>query len=61
MITEESKKIKIIRRKKVVVPKSQVECNVLGCDEMECNHYLSHDRNSNCEKVCGIHNEAKCI
>lgn len=61
MITEEPKKVKIIRRKKVVVPIFQIKCNVLNCEEIECYHYLLHDRNSNCEKVCGVHNKAKCV
>ena len=61
MTTEEPKKVKIIRRKKIIETKSQIKCDVSNCEETECNHYISHDKNSDCEKVCGVHKEAKCV
>jgi len=61
MTTEEPKKVKIIRRKKVIKTKSQLKCSMSDCEEIECNHYISHDKKSDCEKVCGVHKEAKCV
>ncbi len=57
-ITEPKKRI--IRRVKKVET-TQVKCNVLNCLESECNHFIFHDKKSNCENNCGVHKEAKCV
>lgn len=61
MTTEEPKKVKIIRRKKVSEIKSQIKCDVSNCEDTECSHYELHDKMDACEIPCGIHSKAKCI
>ncbi len=53
-------KRRLIRRVKKP-ENSQLKCNVLNCLESECGHFIFHDKNINCEKVCGVHKEAKCV